>query len=62
MLVELWNAGNEMFSRDGRVENQQRSFMFKRNWKWEHLKTIQLYSKATVEKQLTESAGRCVLH
>lgn len=36
--------------------------MFKRNWKWDHLKTIKQYSKATVKKQLIESAGHCVLH
>lgn len=31
--------------------------MFKKNWKWEHLKTLEHYSKATVEKQIIGSAA-----
>lgn len=41
---------------DSTVQNQQRSFTIKRNWKWECEKTAELYSKATL-KQIAESAG-----
>lgn len=41
---------------DGTVQNQWRSFTFKRNWQWEREKTIEHYSKATL-KQIAESAG-----